>query len=100
VGEWSTYIAVHMRNVDVRWVSVVIAHAPASLLPEQIPGTLCTGGWMGPRTGLDECGEKSYAIGVRSPKPLIREKSLYRLPCPRVVSMRETTSYYLNRQLL
>jgi hypothetical protein len=29
-------------------------HAPATLYPqERIPGTHCTGGWVGPRAGLD-----------------------------------------------
>jgi hypothetical protein len=29
-------------------------HAPAALYPrERTPGTHCTGGWVGPRAGLD-----------------------------------------------
>ena len=28
-------------------------HAPAALYPRERPGTHCTGGWVGPRTGLD-----------------------------------------------
>ena len=28
-------------------------HAPAVLYPRERPGTHCTGGWVGPRTGLD-----------------------------------------------
>jgi hypothetical protein len=38
-----------------------LRHAPAALLPpgEWTPGTLCTGGWVGPRAGLDtEAGGK------------------------------------------
>jgi hypothetical protein len=31
-------------------------HAPASLYPRERPGTHCTGGWVGPRAGLDRCG--------------------------------------------
>ena len=30
-------------------------HAPATLLPGKIPGILCTGGWVGPKVGLDGC---------------------------------------------
>ena len=30
-------------------------HAPAALPPGKRPGTHCTGGWVGPRTGLDGC---------------------------------------------
>jgi len=28
-------------------------HAPAVLNPRERPGTHCTGGWVGPRAGLD-----------------------------------------------
>ena len=28
-------------------------HAPAALYPQERPGTHCTGGWVGPRAGLD-----------------------------------------------
>ena len=28
-------------------------HAPAVLYPREGPGTHCTGGWVGPRAGLD-----------------------------------------------
>jgi len=30
-------------------------HTPAALYPWERPGTHCTGGWMGPRAGLDRC---------------------------------------------
>jgi hypothetical protein len=30
--------------------------APAALPPGNRPGTHCTGGWVGPRAGLDGCG--------------------------------------------
>jgi hypothetical protein len=32
-------------------------HAPAALYPQKRPGTNCTGGWVGPRAGLDRCGK-------------------------------------------
>ena len=32
-------------------------HAPAGLYPRERPGTHCTGGWVGPRAGLDRCGK-------------------------------------------
>ena len=32
-------------------------HAPAALYPRERPGTHCTGGWVGPRAGLDRCGK-------------------------------------------
>ena len=30
-------------------------HAPAALPPGKRPGTLCIGGWVGPRAGLNGC---------------------------------------------
>ena len=32
-------------------------HALAALYPWERPGTHCTGGWVGPRAGLDRCGK-------------------------------------------
>ena len=32
-------------------------HAPAALYHREIHGTHCTGGWVGPRAGLDWCGK-------------------------------------------
>ena len=32
-------------------------HAPAALYSGERPGTRCTGGWVGPRAGLDRCGK-------------------------------------------
>jgi len=31
-------------------------HAPAALPPAKRPGSHCMGGWVGPRAGLDGCG--------------------------------------------
>jgi len=38
-------------------------HAPGALYPRERPGTYCTGGWVGPRTGLDRCGKISPPPG-------------------------------------
>ena len=32
-------------------------HAPARFTPGKRPGTNYTGGWVGPKAGLDRCGE-------------------------------------------
>ena len=32
-------------------------HAPAALYPRERPGTHFTGGWVGPRAGLERCGK-------------------------------------------
>jgi hypothetical protein len=33
----------------------VVSTTPRPLYPREIPGTHCTGGWVGPRAGLDVC---------------------------------------------
>ena len=33
-------------------------HALAAIYTRERPGTHCTGGWVGPRAGLDRCGKK------------------------------------------
>jgi hypothetical protein len=56
---WRGYrgIALPILNLDTRrgWV---VSTTPRPLYPWERPGTHCTGGWVGPRTGLDMC-EKS-----------------------------------------
>ena len=53
-------------------------HAPAALYPRETPGTHCTGGWVGPRAGLDRCG-KCRPTEIRSPGRPACSQSLYRL---------------------
>ena len=31
-----------------------------AIYPLERPGTPCTGGWMGPRTGMDRCGKSRH----------------------------------------
>jgi hypothetical protein len=41
-------------DLETRWGWVVSVTPPTALNPEErTPGTHCTGGWVGPRTGLD-----------------------------------------------
>ena len=35
-------------------------HAPAALYPRERHGTHCTGGWVGPRAGMDSCGKSRH----------------------------------------
>jgi hypothetical protein len=47
--------------LDGGWV-VSVTPRPRFTPAERIPGTHCTGGWMGPRAGLDtEVRKKSFA---------------------------------------
>ena len=39
-------------------------HAPAALYPLERPGTHCTGGWVGPRSGLDRCRKSRPPPGL------------------------------------
>jgi hypothetical protein len=63
-------------------------HAAAALCPgERTPGTHCTGGWLGPRAGLDtEIREKNplplSGIEPRSPGRPVRCQTLYWLSYP------------------
>ena len=60
-------------------------HAPAALPLVRKPGTHCTEGWVGPRTGLDGCGKSRPPTETRSPDRPTHSESLYRLryPCRR-----------------
>jgi hypothetical protein len=55
-----------------RWL--MVSTTPRPLYPRERPGTRCTGGWVGPRAGLDVC-EKSHPHrdsipGPSSPQPV------------------------------
>ena len=51
-------------------------HAPATVYPQERPGTHCTGGWVGPRAGLDRCG-KSRPLPISDPRPVQPVASRY-----------------------
>jgi len=51
------------------------------LYPRERPGTHWTGGWVGPRAGLNECG-KSRPSGIQSPDCPARRQWVYRLSYP------------------
>jgi hypothetical protein len=53
----------------------VFSTTPRPLYPRERPGTHCTGGWVGPRAGLDVCG-------IRSPDRPARSQSLTELSGP------------------
>jgi hypothetical protein len=48
----------------------VVSTTPRPLYPREWPGTHCTGGWVGPRAGLDRC-EKSRPHRDSIPGPSI-----------------------------
>jgi hypothetical protein len=52
-------------------------HTLAALPPGK-PGTHCTGGWVGPRTGRERCGKSAPPTGIRSPDRPARSDSLSR----------------------
>jgi hypothetical protein len=54
----------------------VVSTTPRQLYPRERPGTQCTGGWVGPRAGLDA------PTRIRSPDRPARSQSLYRLSYP------------------
>ena len=62
----------------MRWV---VKATPQQIYPREWPGTHCTGGWVGPRAGLDGC-ENLAPTGKWSPDRSARSESLYRLSYP------------------
>jgi len=42
-------------------------HVSAALPPKKIPGTNCTGGWVGPRASLDGSGECLRWVSICGP---------------------------------
>jgi hypothetical protein len=67
-------------NLDTRWGVSGQHHAPAALNPRgRTPGTHWTGGWVGPRAGLDtETRRKILCVcwGSNPGRP-VRSQSLY-----------------------
>jgi len=55
-------IALLFLNLGARCGRVVNA-TPRPLYPLERPGTHCTGGWVGPRAGLDESGKSRHPPG-------------------------------------
>jgi hypothetical protein len=53
----------------------VVSVTPRPLYPRERPGTHCTGGWVGPRAGLNLC-ENLTPTGIRSPHRPARSQSL------------------------
>jgi hypothetical protein len=60
----------------------VVNATPRPFYPWERPGTHCTGGWVGPRAGLDRCGNFLPPTGTRSPDRPASSESLYRLGYP------------------
>jgi hypothetical protein len=60
----------------------VVSTTPRPLYPRERPGTHCTGGWVGPRVGLDVCKKISPPTGIRFPDRPARNQSLNRLSYP------------------
>ena len=50
-------IALPFHDHDTRRGWAGQRHASAAIYPRERPGTHCTGGWVGPRAGLDSCGK-------------------------------------------
>jgi hypothetical protein len=65
------------RDLSCRRGWVVIT-TPRPLYLQEETSTHFTGGWVGPRAGLDRC-EKSRPTGIRFPDRQARSQSLYRL---------------------
>ena len=69
------------------------APRPGRFTPRERPGTLCIGGGVGPRGGLDGYEKSRPPTGIRSPDRRARSESLYRLSYPGPV--RKATARFL-----
>ena len=60
----------------------VVSAMPRPLYPRERPGTHCTGGWMGPRTGLDGCGKSRPPPGFypRTVQPVASRYTDWAIP--------------------
>ena len=57
-------------------------HVPSALYRRERHGIHSTGGWVGPRAGLNRCGKSHPPTGIRFPDRPARSQSLYRLSYP------------------
>jgi hypothetical protein len=55
-------------------------HAPSAIYPQEIPGTHCTGGWLGTRAGLDRCGKsRPHRVSISRPSRQITQKKAHNI---------------------
>jgi hypothetical protein len=66
-------------------------------LPPERPGTHCTGGWVGPRAGLDRCGKSRPHRDSTLDRPA-HSQSLYRLSYP--THIKATDSEFMSGSLI
>jgi hypothetical protein len=84
-----------------RWV----ASCPVRFTPgETLPGTHPTGGWVGPRTGLDDVEKRKFlplpGLELRPLCRSARNKSLYRMCYPYSRCVIRSFVIYIPRQIL
>ena len=67
----------------LRW-GWVVSTTPRPLYPRERPGTYCTGGWVGPRAGLDVCGKSRPPPGFdpRTVQPVASRYTDWAIPAP------------------
>ena len=81
VHKLSIYVASTQFKTSALKMGVGVSTTHRPLYSRERPGTHCTGGWVGPRVGLDGCGKSRPHTGIRYPDRPARSKSLYRLSC-------------------
>jgi hypothetical protein len=76
----------------------VVSTTPRSLYSGERPGTHCTGGWVGPRAGLDMCKKNLAPTGIQSLDRPACNQSLYRLSYP--AQLTTCSSIYLKKAIV
>jgi hypothetical protein len=84
-------IALHSLDLGSR-KGLVVSTKPRPLYPREGPSTNCTGGWEGPKAGLEVC-EDLTPTEIRSPDRPARSQSLYRLSYPGPASPQRVDIY-------
>ena len=66
---------------------------PCHFIPQEKPGTHCTGSWVGPRAGLDSCGkscsQEDLIPGPISPQPIAKQTEV-----PQLTEQHKSNKYY------
>ena len=73
------------------------APRPCRFTPRERPGTPCTGGWVGPRTGLDGCGKSRPPPGFdpRTVQPVASRYTGWAIPAaPILISLLKTVRHW------
>jgi len=76
-----------------------VSVTPRPLYPRERPGTHCTGGWVGPRAGLDRCGKSRPPPGfdTRTVRPVASRYTDWATPVHAIIYAYFFKTTYVDR---